>query len=88
MEPKTFYTKNNKSFVVEIDISLLPERFEVINALAKRENGDCIVMGRETSVKDEDNSYCTWLYNPACGFIYGHYRLTRAEAFKQLVERY
>ena len=69
-----------------VDTSYLPDRFTVIGAVKVRDN-DYVVIGMETTVEDKDSSYCSWLYNPDCGFIYGHYRLTRAEAFHDLVNR-
>lgn len=84
MNPKDTFTLNN-GFVINTD--LLPERFSVIGAIQVR-NNDYVVMGRENdSTIPEDNSYCSWLYNPECGFFYGHYRLTRDEAFKELLSR-
>lgn len=59
----------------------LPERFIVIGALRKREN-DYVVIGMENN-----ETYCSWLYNPGCGFIHGHYRLTEEEALKELITR-
>ena len=66
----------------EINVSLLPERFTVIGALRREGTNDYVVIGMENN-----ETYCSWLYNPNCGFIYGHYRLTREEALKELTER-
>ena len=66
----------------EINASLLPERFTVIGALRREGTNDYIVIGTERG-----GLYCSWCYNPDCGFIWGHYRLTREEALKELVER-
>ena len=69
----------SRDLVIKAD--LLPERFTIVGAFRKRDN-DYIVIGQENG-----DTYCSWLYNPNCGFIYGHYRLTLGEALKDLVER-
>ena len=81
MEPKIIKVSG-----FAIDTSLLLKRFTIVGALQKREN-DYVVIGTEESDVLEDHNYCSWLYNPGCGFIYGHYGLTREQALKDLLER-
>ena len=64
-----------------IDASLLPERFS-ITAARRVKGNDYIVIGKEN-----DDTYCSWLYNPDCGFVWGHYQLTLAEALHDLGNR-
>ena len=68
------------------DKNVLPERFKVIGALNVG-GDDYVVIGTEKTKYEEDGNYCSWLYNPNCGFIYGHYRLTREEALNDLIKR-
>lgn len=70
----------NTGFCVKEE--LLPERFTVIGALRREGTNDYVVIGRERG-----GLYCSWLYHPDCGFSWGHYRLTREQAFKELIER-
>ena len=70
---------NGKDF--GIDTSLLPERFRVEGVLRIMAN-DYVVIGTENG-----ETWCSWLYNPGCGFIQGHYRLTEEEALKELITR-
>ena len=78
MNPETREIETN--FNIKTD--LLPERFTVIGALRREGTNDYVVIGTEYG-----GFYCSWLYNPDCGFAWGHYRLTREEALKDLVER-
>lgn len=79
MNPETINVSVAQPFA--INTVYLPERFTVIGALRKREN-DYVVIGKENN-----ETYCSWLYNPNCGFIHGHYRLTEEEALKELITR-
>ena len=65
-----------------VKVELLPARFTVIGALRREGTNDYVVIGMENN-----ETYCSWLYNPGCGFIYGHYRMTREEAIKDLLNR-
>lgn len=78
MNPDTRVVDTNFS----VNASLLPERFTVIGALRREGTNDYVVIGMENN-----ETYCSWLYNPDCGFCWGHYRLTREQALKDLVER-
>lgn len=71
----------NEINLFDIKSDLLPERFSIVGFIQDYKN-DYVVMGRETG-----DFYCTWLYNPACGFTYGHYRLTKEEAYKDMLNR-
>jgi len=78
MNPDKYVVDNNFNVKTE----LLPERFTVIGALRREGTNDYIVIGMENN-----ETYCSWLYNSVCGFLWGHYRLTREQALKELVER-
>lgn len=78
MNPETREVETNFNIKTE----LLPERFTVIGALKREGTDDYVVIGRELG-----GFYCSWLYHPDCGFSWGHYRLTREQALKELIER-
>ena len=78
MNPETREVETNFNIKTE----LLPERFTVIGALRREGTNDYVVIGMENN-----ETYCSWLYNPDCGFVWGHYRLTREQALKELIER-
>lgn len=80
MNPETINVSVAQPFAV--NATYLPERFTVIGALRREGTNDYVVIGMENN-----ETYCSWLYNPNCGFVYGHYRLTREQALKDLVER-
>lgn len=80
MNPETINVSVAQPFA--INTTYLPERFTVIGALRREGTNDYVVIGMENN-----ETYCSWLYNPNCGFVYGHYRLTREQALKDLVER-
>lgn len=80
MEPVTINVSVAQPFA--INSVYLPERFTVIGALRRENSDDYVVIGKENN-----ETYCSWLYNPNCGFIHGHYRLTKEEALKELIER-
>lgn len=80
MNPETINISVARPF--EINSVYLPERFTVIGALRREGTDDYVVIGMENN-----ETYCSWLYNSNCGFVYGHYRLTREQALKDLVER-
>ena len=83
MEPDLTF-ESAKDFV--INAKTLPDRFHIVGALKKPNNG-YVVIGIETNMRLGDHNYCSWLYDPRCGFIYGHYGLTEEEAYRDLIER-
>lgn len=85
------YPMNETSMIKGLSLfnyskDILPERFKVIGALNVH-GDDYVVIGREGDDDEDTMNYCSWLYNPNCGFIYGHYRLTREEALNDLIKR-
>ena len=77
--------QNTANSYFGIDAHLLPERFSVEGVLRIRDN-DYIVIGKEKG-RENGADWCSWLYNPNCGFIHGHYGLTKYMALRDFLER-